>query len=81
MRFLAWLIFRKNKKAGRICGYLFAAPLSYLLGHLMITTGFVSFSAAGDFMLNCVAALAIYGILVLGASLLRQHKQDKIAEQ
>ena len=35
---LAWIIFRKNKKANRICRYLFAAPLSYMLGHLMITT-------------------------------------------
>ena len=77
---LVWFILRKNKRAGRICGYLFAAPLSYELGHLIITTGFTSFSATGDFIMNCIAALAIYGILTLGASLLRQHRQDTVTE-
>lgn len=73
---LAFVIFRKNEKASRICGYLFAAPLSYLLGHLIMTTGFVSFSATQDFILNGIASLAIYGILISGTFLLRQHKQD-----
>lgn len=77
---LARIIFRKNKKASRIFGYLFAAPLSYLLGHLITTTSFVSFSAANDFIFNCAAALAIYGVLISGSSLLRQHKQDKIGK-
>ncbi len=76
---LACIIFRKNKKLGRIFGYLFAAPLSYVIAHLIITTRFVSFSATGDFLLNCVAALAIYGVLVCGAMLFRQHRQDTIA--
>ena len=78
---LAWIIFRKDKKANRICGYLFAAPLSYMLGHLMITTRFASFSTTSDFIMNCIAALAIYGVLVFGTSLLRQYKQDMITEQ
>lgn len=78
---LACIIFRKNKKVSRICRFLFAAPLSYMLGHLIITTGFVSFSATNDFIMNCIAALAIYGVLIFGTSLLRQHKQDMIAEQ
>ena len=78
---LARLLFRKNKKASRICGYLFAAPLSYLLGHLLVATGFTSFSAADDILLNCVAALALYGVLISGAFLLRQRRQDRLPEQ
>ena len=77
---LACIIFRKRKRANRICRYLFAAPLSYMLAHLIITTGFVSFSATNDIIMNCIAALAIYGVLIFGATLLRQHRQDMIAE-
>lgn len=78
---LACIIFRKNQKISCFCNYLFAAPLSYLLAHLIITTRFVSFSATSEFILNCIAALAIYGVLICGSSLLRQHKQDMIIEQ
>lgn len=77
----AFFIFRKNKKARAVCGYVFAAPLSYMLGHLIITTGFTTFSAANDFILNCIGAIAIYGMLILGAALLRQRRQDAIDEQ
>lgn len=75
---IACLVFRKNAKLGLACRYLFAAPLSYALGHLIITTGFASFNSTGDFILNCAAALAIYGILLSGAYLLRQRMRDKL---
>jgi hypothetical protein len=73
---LACILFRKDEKKSRICGYLLAAPLSYLLAHLLVTTTFVSFSATSDFILNCAAALAVYGVMITGNCLLRQHKKD-----
>lgn len=78
---LAWLVLRKSQKAGRVCGYLFAAPLSYILAQLIVTTEFVSFNAGNDFIMNCIAAIAIYGVLVLATSLLRQRRQDSIVGQ
>lgn len=72
------LLVRKNKEARRICGYLLAAPVSYVLSHLLLTTRFVSFWATGDFIFNCIGALAVYGVLVFGASLLSQRRQDRI---
>ncbi len=78
---LLWLLLRKNKTASRILGYLFAAPLSYVLGHLLMTTEFVSFSATSDFITNCIAALALYGVLVLGMRLILQHKQDAAVQK
>ncbi len=77
---LVWFILRKKEKASKICRYLFAAPLSYMLAHLALATGFTTFSVASDFILNCVAAAAIYGTLIFGAALLKQHKQDKAAQ-
>lgn len=78
---IAWVILRKNKKASRVIGYLFAAPLSYVIAHLVISTEFVTFSATSSFIMNCIASLAIYGVLVFGVSLIKQRKQDTFAEQ
>lgn len=72
-----WLLFRKNHKVSNIFMYLFFVPISYLIGHLIITTKFIAFSATRDFLMNVIAAIAIYGISILGISLFKQNRKDR----
>lgn len=74
---LAWLLLRKNGKLRRICKYLFFVPASYLAGHGLLATRFASFSATRDFLMNLIAAAAIYGICILGISLAQQRRADR----
>lgn len=72
------ILLRKKQKAGVVCKYFFFAPVSYMLAHLLLSVKFASFSAARDFLMTLVAAAAIYGILLLGSSMLAQAKRDRL---
>ena len=74
---IVWLIFRHQTKISNVCKYLFFIPISYLISNLFLSTNFVSFSAGRDFIMIMIEGLVIYGIISLGLSILRQHKQDK----
>ena len=75
---VVWILLRKNLKASNICKYFFFVPTSYLISHLLLTTSFISFSATRDFIMNFIASIAIYGISILGISLFKQYKLDRI---
>lgn len=75
---VVWILLRKNLKLSNICKYLFFVPTSYLISHLLITTSFISFSATRYFIMNLIASIAIYGISILGLSLFKQYKLDRI---
>ena len=75
---VVWILLRKNLKVSNICKYLFFVPTSYLISHLLLTTSFISFSATRDFIMNFIASIAIYGISILGISLFKQYKLDRI---
>jgi|AGTN01.3.fsa_nt_gi hypothetical protein len=73
---LLWKVFRK-KKAGGFCKYTFLAPLSYLIGHILVK-GFntLSFAAGRDFVMILIASAAVYGIIAFGLLLVKQVRQD-----
>ncbi len=71
------IIMRKNKKARIICKCILLAAISYLLSGLILGTDCISFSATRDFCMNIIAAVALYGIIVLGLEMYHQHKKDK----
>lgn len=74
---LIWFLLRKKKKASTICRCLFFIPASYLLGNLLLSTSFVSYSAPRDFLMNLIASAAIFGICILSSALIKQHKADR----
>lgn len=74
---LAWFILRKKKTASAVCRYLFFIPTSYLLGNVLLSTSFASFSAARDFVMALIASTAIYGICIVGWDLIKQHIADR----
>ncbi|MBR5427384.1 MAG: zf-HC2 domain-containing protein [Clostridia bacterium] len=59
-------VFRKKIKAARILTFALFAPLSYLAAHLVLLQGFVSYSAARDFTMLCIAAVGVYAALAAG---------------
>ena len=73
---LLWILFRK-KKAGGFCRSIFLAPLSYLIGHILVK-GFntLSFAAGRDFVMILIASAAVYGIIAFIWLLVKQMKQD-----
>lgn len=73
---IALLIFRKKNSAG-ILRYCFFLPLSYLIAHILLGCNFSSFFATRDFIMNVIATILIYGILVCGSFLYRQHRNDQ----
>lgn len=73
---IVWMIMRKNRNGSKVCMYLFLIPVSYLISSLLLSTGFITFSAMRDFIMNLIAAVGIYGIIVLGISLFKQYKED-----
>lgn len=76
-----WFIFRKREKACIISKYLFFIPVSYLIAQLLLGVDLVSFTAQRDFIMIIIAAVAIYGICILGIKLLRQHNRDRQLER
>ena len=72
-----WFFVRKKERASQVCKYLFFIPASYVASVIILNTGFVSFSATRDFVMNLIAAVAIYGISMLGISSYRQYREDK----
>ena len=73
-----WISLRRNLKVSNICKYLFFVPTSYLISHLLLATAFTLFSVTRAFIMNFIAAIAIYGISILGISLFKQYKLDRI---
>lgn len=73
---ILWLIFRKKKSAKifRLCFFL---PLSYLIAHQLLDCNFSSFFATRDFVMNVIATIMIYCILVCGSYLYHQHVNDR----
>lgn len=74
---IVWVLLRNRPKVNKVCKYLFFVPVSFLLSYLLLKIGFVSFSAMRDFIMSLIASIAIYGISILGISLIKQHKADK----
>lgn len=74
---LAWLLLRK-KRAGGVFRQIFFAPVSYLIGH-MLMKGFrtLSFNAGRDFVFILSAACAVYAILTLVRKELAQKRADR----
>lgn len=74
---LLWLLLRKKKAAPALRALFFAA-LSYPVGHLLIkglqTT---SFSLPRDLAFILLAAAAVWGLLMLGWTILQRKKQEK----
>lgn len=74
---LLWLLLRK-KKAGAVLRQIFFAPVSYLIGHVLIMgLKTLSFDAGRDFGFILMAACGVYAILTLLCRELRQRKQDQ----
>lgn len=74
---LLWLIFRKKKAAG-VLRALFFAALSYPIGHLLIKgTQTLSFFLPRDLAFILIAAAAVWGLLMLGCTILRRIKQEE----
>lgn len=71
-----FLLLRKKKTVGTITKALFLVPVSYLLGQLLLANRFVTYFAARDFVMNCIAGAAVYGVLWLGSSLIWQRRRD-----
>ncbi|MBQ6019966.1 MAG: zf-HC2 domain-containing protein [Clostridia bacterium] len=68
------VLLRRNEKAATALEYILFAPLSYLAAHLVLLQGFVSYSAARDFVMLCAAAAGVYGILA-GVRMLRKTEK------
>lgn len=74
---LLWLIFRK-KKAADLLRALFFAALSYPVGHLLVKGGETfSFFLARDLAFILIAAAAVWGLLMLGWTILRRRAHEK----
>lgn len=74
---LLWLLLRK-KKAGALFRLIFFAPVSYLIGHVLIMgLQTVSFDAGRNFGFILMAACGVYAILTLLCRELRQRKLDR----
>lgn len=74
---LLWFLLRK-KKAGALFRLIFFAPVSYLIGHVLIMgLQTVSFDAGRDFGFILMAACGVYAILTLLCRELRQRKLDR----
>ena len=74
---LLWLLLRK-KKAGALFRLIFFAPVSYLIGHVLIMgLQTVSFDAGRTFGFILMAACGVYAILTLLCRELRQRKLDR----
>ena len=68
----------RRKKAGPVLRQLFLAPLSYLLGHLLVKgVHTVSLDLPRELVQILMAAAAAYGLLSLGWQALRQWKLDR----
>ena len=74
---LLWFLLRK-KKAGALFRLIFFAPVSYLIGHVLIMgLKTLSFDAGRDFGFILMAACGVYAILTLLCRELRQRKLDR----
>ena len=74
---LLWFLLRK-KKAGALFRLIFFAPVSYLIGHVLIMgLKTLSFDAGRDFGFILMAAWGVYAILMLLRRELRQRKLDR----
>ena len=74
---LLWLAFRK-KKAADLLRALFFAALSYPVGHLLVKGGETfSFFLARDLAFILIAAAAVWGLLMLGWTILRRRAHEK----
>lgn len=74
---LLWLLLRKKKAAPALRGLFFAA-ISYPVGHLLVKgTQTVSFFLPRDLTFILIAAAAVWGLLMLGWTILRQTRQEK----
>ena len=74
---LLWFLLRK-KKAGALFRLIFFAPVSYLIGHVLIMgLKTLSFDAGRDFGFILMAAWGVYAILTLLCRELRQRKLDR----
>ena len=74
---LLWFLLRK-KKAGALFRLIFFAPVSYLIGHVLIMgLKTLSFDAGRDFGFILMAAWGMYAILMLLRRELRQRKLDR----
>lgn len=74
---LLWFLLRK-KKAGALFRLIFFAPVSYLIGHVLIMgLKTLSFDAGRNFGFILMEACGVYAILTLLCRELRQRKQDR----
>lgn len=68
---LAWLLLR-GARAKRICGYLFLAPVSYLVGHLLARgCSTLSYDVLRDLLLILLLAASFFGAVCTAARLYR----------
>ena len=67
-------VFRRREKAARILTFALFAPVSYLAAHLVLLQGFISYSAARDFVMLCIAAAGVYAALAAGYAVRRFGK-------
>ncbi len=74
---MIWFFVRKDRLMDRICKFLFFIPLSYVISAILLQNRSVTFSAPRDFIMNIIAAIAIYGICILGLASYRQYKEDR----
>ena len=74
---LLWLLLRKKKAAGPLRALFFAA-LSYPAGHLLIKgLQFRSFFVPRDLAFILAAAAAVWGLLMLGWTILQRKRLEK----
>lgn len=73
---IAWLLVHKGKKLSLSYKYIFFAPIAYMAGQLLIKRGFnfVTFSLERDLVMILLSSACIYGIIILGLSLIEEQK-------
>lgn len=79
---IAWLVFtlilrKKHNTLSKVTKHLLFIPVSYLLAQLLLNVDTVSYVANIDFVYMLIAGSAIYGIIVIGTSQIRQRMEDK----